>query len=132
MTRKKKAREDCIQCHRSLPIGVGVHRLYCDQCGKENYKKKQQERYQRTKNNRKGKTCMQCKKEFIPEQKKSLALCPQCTAKFLERRNNMNCLFCGKHIEPTRRLKLFCGTQCSHPSWYVLRRVHKSRRVERK
>lgn len=128
MTRKKKAREDCAQCHKSLPIGAGVHRLYCDDCGRENYKKQQKERYKKIRaKNRKGKACMQCKKEFLPEQKKSLALCPECTAKFLERRNNMNCLFCGKHIEQSRRLKLFCGTKCSHPSWYVLRRVYKTR-----
>ena len=131
MTRKKKAREDCIQCHKSLPIGAGVHRLYCVECSKKNYKKKQQERYQRQRGFRKLKVCMLCTKEFKPEQKKSLSLCPQCTTKFLERRNNMNCLFCGKHIEPSRRLKLFCGTKCSHPSWYVLRRVYKLRRVEK-
>ena len=122
MSRKKKARDDCANCHKPLPIGVGVHRLYCNTCQIELRSKWQKARYQKLHGTKRRKVCMVCKTKFTPVQGRD-RLCTVCMQDFMKRRNNLHCLFCGKHLQPTGRLKFFCNTKCSQPSWYVLRRL---------
>jgi len=123
LSRKKKARDDCVECHKPLPIGVGVHRLYCNECQVTLRIKWQRERYRKVNGlKKKKKMCMVCKEKFLPDDYQ-MKLCIKCMKKFMDRRNNLHCLFCGKHLQPNGRLKFFCNTKCSQPSWYVLRRM---------
>ena len=121
MSRKKKAREDCLMCHKSLPIGCGVHRLYCAECQKQRRSSYYTD-VRKGKQEPKQKQCLICKSKFLPAER-SDRLCTNCMQDFIKRRNNLHCLFCGKHLQPNGRLKFFCNTECSQPSWYVLRRM---------
>lgn len=128
LSRKKTVRDDCVNCHKPLPIGVGVHRLYCNECQRILRSKAQKERYQKMRKkvlSKAKRVCKLCKKEFTPNvtMNTSLKICKSCTNKFLERRNNIRCLYCGKLIPKTDRIKFFCNAKCSIPSWYVLKRT---------
>ena len=118
MTRKK-VRDDCIKCHKELPLGCGVHRKYCNECQIVVRTDFQKARYQRNKRSmpKKSRICSLCASRFSGGSR----ICEKCVHKFLERRKKIHCLYCGKLIPLKKHLTLYCGKQCAVPSWYVLK-----------